>query len=170
MYRRAGVFWEEARGNDPETNHWGVSFMQMFNMTSHSYLFRRREQLEEEGWQLNGNVFSRGGERYLPLYEAKLFHQYDPRFATFDGVSSDDFRKGNAGSMTSKEKSDPRSVALPRYWVPEEEVLNRLDRRGLLLELADGQAVKPVDILAELARNSLFGHPRTPPKGVQEPS
>jgi len=104
------------------------------------------------------------------LYEAKLFHQSDPRFATFDDVSNDDLRKGNARSMTSKEKSDPRSVALPRYWVPEDEVLNRIDKRGLILESADGQAAKPVDILAELARNSLFGHPRKPPRGVQEPS
>ncbi|MCY4080258.1 MAG: N-6 DNA methylase [Caldilineaceae bacterium] len=137
MYHRAGVFWEEARGNDPETNPWGVSFMQMFNMTSHSHLFRRREQLEEEGWQLYGNVFSRGGERYLPLYEAKLFHQYDHRFATFEGVSAEGIRKGNARPMSSDDKRDPHAVALPRYWVPEDEVLNRLDKRKGALELTN---------------------------------
>ena len=47
----------------------------------------RREQLEGDGWALVGNIFERGGERYLPLYEAKLIHQYDHRFATFGGVS-----------------------------------------------------------------------------------
>ena len=84
---------EESSGNNPEENPWGVSFMQMINMTSHSHLFRTREELDEEGWLLRGNVFVRDGERYLPLYEAKLFHQYDHRFATFEGVSAEDVRR-----------------------------------------------------------------------------
>ena len=33
---RAGVFWKEARGGEPEANPWGVNFSQMFNMTSDS--------------------------------------------------------------------------------------------------------------------------------------
>ncbi|MXY42970.1 MAG: N-6 DNA methylase, partial [Dehalococcoidia bacterium] len=77
MYRRAGVFWREARGKDPEENPWGAKFQQMLNMTSDSGLFRTREQLISEGWHLVGNVFVRDNRRYLPLYEAKLFHQYD---------------------------------------------------------------------------------------------
>ena len=36
LYRRAGVFWKEARGGEPEANPWGVNFSQMFNMTSDS--------------------------------------------------------------------------------------------------------------------------------------
>ena len=87
MYKRAGVLWKEARGSEAEENPWAIRFMQMFNMTSDSGLFKTREDLEDEGWELNGNVFLRDGERYLPLYEAKMFHQYDHRFATFEGVS-----------------------------------------------------------------------------------
>lgn len=129
LYSRAGVFWKEARDDDLEANPWDTRLMQMINITSHSTMFRTREQLEDQGWQLRGNVFSRCGERYLPLYEAKLFHQYDHRYATFDGVSTDDIHKGNARSTTPKEKANLRSVILPRYWVPEEEVLSRLERR-----------------------------------------
>ena len=83
--------------------------------------------MEEDGWTLDGNVFMRGDERCLPLYEAKLFHQYDHRFATFDGVSENDIQNGNARPMTADEKSDPGVVAVPRYWVPEKEVADRLD-------------------------------------------
>ena len=132
MYQRAGVFWKEKRGHEPEENPWGVSFQQMFNMTSDSGLFRTRQRLEEDGWELHGNVFVHedDDERYLPLYEAKLFHQYDHRFATFDGASEKDIRNGNARPMTAEEKADPDSVIIPRYWVPETEVAQRLDRSG----------------------------------------
>ena len=136
MYRRAGVLWKESRGSEPEENPWAVSFMQMINMTSHSHLFRTRDELEDEGWWLSGNIFVRSGERYLPLYEAKLFHQYDHRFATFEGASAEDIRKGNARTMVANEKEDPCVVTLPRYWVPEHEVLSRLDKRDGSIPLA----------------------------------
>ena len=128
MYRRAGVLWKEGRPGEPESNPWNVQFMQMFNMTSASHLFRTRDKLEGDGWTLQGNVFERGPKKYLPLYEAKLFHQYDHRFATFDGVSKEGQQKGQARSVTSKEKVAPESVILPRYWVPEQEVADRLDK------------------------------------------
>ena len=171
MYRRAGVLWKEARGGDPEENPWGIKFMQMFNMTSHSDLFRTRQELEREGWELRDNVFSRGGERYLPLYEAKLFHQYDHRFATFDGVSAEDIRKGNARSVTTSEKANPRSVALPRYWVPEDEVTRRLEERNGTLQLpSQAKPSQVLDILSELARNSLSGRSQMPLTNGRESS
>ena len=129
MYRRAGVFCMEARGGEPEVNQWGVNFSQMFNMTSDSGLFRTREQLQQNGWHLEGNVFVKEDEHYLPLYEAKLFHQYDHRFATFHGVDEKALTGGNARNMTVEEKADPEMVVLPRYWVPEEEVEIRLNKR-----------------------------------------
>jgi hypothetical protein len=52
LYDRAGVFWKEATNSEPEENPWGVTFQQMFNMTSHSKLFRTREELEGEGFVL----------------------------------------------------------------------------------------------------------------------
>ena len=130
LYDRAGMFWREARAGEPEDNPWGVSFMQMFNMTSDSGLFRTRAELLDEGWELEGSVFLRNDERCLPLYEAKLFHQYDHRFATFDGASAKDLKGGKARPMTPAEKADPTSVVLPRYWVPAAELEKRLRERG----------------------------------------
>lgn len=57
IYRRVPVLINE---NDPvDGNPWGVSFMRMFDMSNDSHLFHTREQLEAEGWTLNGNVFER---------------------------------------------------------------------------------------------------------------
>ena len=132
MYQRAGVLIREGVGEEPDENPWGVTLQSMFHMANDSYLFRTRAQLEEDGWVLlDGNEFVRGeGERYLPLYEAKLFHQYDHRFATFDGRTSEDIKNGKAGKISDADKSDPTSTAFPRYWVPEEEVAKKLDIIG----------------------------------------
>ena len=126
LYRRAGVFWKEAQAGEPERNPWGVRFSAMFHMSNDSGLFQTREQLEQNGWRLAGNVFVKDDKRYLPLYEAKLLHQYDHRFATFEGADKHALSAGNARDMTSDEKADPSAVVIPRYWVPEEEVSQRL--------------------------------------------
>ncbi|MEZ5278969.1 MAG: N-6 DNA methylase [Acidimicrobiales bacterium] len=79
IYRRVPVLVEEG---PPEKNPWGVTFRQgLFNMTSDSHLFRTREQLEADGWTLRGNIFTKGDDRYLPLYEAKMVDFFDHRAA-----------------------------------------------------------------------------------------
>ncbi|MYD05207.1 MAG: hypothetical protein F4X21_09860 [Acidimicrobiia bacterium] len=94
-------------------------------MANDANLFRTRKQLAQEGWIMEGNVHRKKEERYLPLYEAKLFHQYDHRFATFEDASVGDLKKGKARPVAPEEKTDPESVVLPRYWVPENEVNQR---------------------------------------------
>lgn len=51
-------------------------------------------------------------ERMLPLYEAKMIHHYDHRWATYEP-------DGSTRDVTPTEKQDPEFVALPRYWVRE---------------------------------------------------
>ena len=128
MYQKAGVFWKEARGREPEINPWGVKLSSMFHMSNDSGIFRTRKQLVGDGWKLDGNIFSKGRELYLPLYEAKLFHQYDHRFATFEGVDEKAIVSGNARNMMAGEKADDQAVIIPRYWVPEDQVEKRLDK------------------------------------------
>ncbi|MFN0029918.1 MAG: Eco57I restriction-modification methylase domain-containing protein [Acidimicrobiales bacterium] len=124
IYRRVPIL---IRDGDPDGNPWGLSFMQgLFNMTSDSGLFRTRDQLQADGWSLTGNIFTRPTpigppDRMLPLYEAKMVHHYDHRWATYDGT--------NIRDMTQAEHEDPNAVALPRYWVAEPEVTARLAGR-----------------------------------------
>ncbi|MCE2527388.1 MAG: Eco57I restriction-modification methylase domain-containing protein, partial [Actinomycetia bacterium] len=127
MYHQSGELWKEPRGPAPEQNHWGISFQRMFDMSNDSGLFRTRSELDNEGWTLSGSHFIRGDARYLPLYESKLYHQYDHRIATFEGVSPKRIRDGIPQYVTPEEKTNPHTVVIPRYWVPEEEVVERLD-------------------------------------------
>ena len=143
MYRRAGVFWREKQSGRPEANPWGISFQRMFDMSNDSGLFRTQDELVDDGWELRGNVFTRDGERYLPLYEAKLFHQYDHRFSTFDGVPANALKNGTARAMTREEKADPEAVVVPRYWVPEEEVKERLDKSEMTPTLFEPSRAEP---------------------------
>ena len=84
IFRRVPVLVREAQGRQPEQNLWGIRFRQgLFNMTSDSNLFRTREEHEADGWQLDGNVFRRDEEEHFPLYEAKMIHHFDHRWASY---------------------------------------------------------------------------------------
>lgn len=58
----------------------------------------------------------------LPLYEAKMIHHYDHRWATYE-------RDGTVRDVTLEEKQDPDFVVMPRYWVDEREVDVKLEGR-----------------------------------------
>jgi len=130
IYRRVPVLIREARDGQPEENPWGIKFKQgLFNMTSDSHLFRTKDQLEAEGWELDGNAFRKGDEEYLPLYEAKMIHHFDHRWATYEGLDTRDLE------LVEKQNSD--CVALGRYWVERREVLLRTAElpKGLIQSL-----------------------------------
>jgi len=113
IYRRVPILIHRGRS---EGNPWGASFIQgMFNMTSDSHLFHNADQLEAEGWTLEGNRYRRGPNEMIPLYEGKMVHHFDHRWATFEP-------NGVARDVTSTERSDPTFEPLPRYWVASSEV------------------------------------------------
>lgn len=56
----------------------------------------------------------------LPLYEAKMIHHYDTKWATYEP-------DGSTRLVTSDEKRDSSFHPMPRYWVHEEELDKRLD-------------------------------------------
>lgn len=67
---------------------------------------------------------ARTEERMVPLYEAKLIHQMDHRWATYEADGS------NSRDLSSDEKKDPGVEPTARYWVPEAEVERRLRSKG----------------------------------------
>ena len=120
LYCRAPVLINERSGENP----WGVSFRQgLFNMTSDSHLFHTAP-----------------GAGLLPLYEAKLLHQFTHRWATYAGVGRGEWGAGSGlagvGSgadktreLTPAELADPTVTVTPRYWVAAAEVEARLATR-----------------------------------------
>ncbi|MFG7159726.1 Eco57I restriction-modification methylase domain-containing protein [Burkholderia pseudomallei] len=120
LYRAAPVLiQEEQRDADgklirPEQNPWGISFEQgLFNMTSDSALF-----FEAPGMP--------GQPSRLPLYEAKMAHQFDHRWATYVDVSGGAAGEVETVDASLEQKADPSFAVRPRYWVDEREVLSRL--------------------------------------------
>jgi hypothetical protein len=79
IHRRVPVLIHE--GNQA-SNPWKISFLRMLDMANDSDLFRTAKDLLAEGWKLAGNVFRKDGAAYLPLYEAKMLHQFDHRCPT----------------------------------------------------------------------------------------
>jgi hypothetical protein len=125
IYRRVPILLKETNG--VTESPWGISFMQgLFNMSHDSHLFRpsaaKDETLESmltDGWQLDGNTLVRNGERLLPMYEGRMGHQFNHRFA--DSVG------GTEVSPSSLD--DAAFVVQPQYWVSPEETERRLGRR-----------------------------------------
>ncbi|MBG5155291.1 N-6 DNA methylase [Pseudomonas aeruginosa] len=115
LYRAAPVLINESQeGGNP----WRLSFhTRLFHMAEDSHLFR-----------------DRAGPDVVPLYEAKMIHQFDHRWASY--VAGGDSRE-----LTETEKEDSDVSINPRYWVEAGELDSRLDnmkwRNGWLLGWRD---------------------------------
>lgn len=121
IYGRVPVLIDDAQG--ARGNLWGMAFMAMFHMSNDSCLFRTTKQLAAQGFALEGTEWvDDAGARYVPLYEAKMIHQFDHRWATYDGMESRD--------MTLAEKQQIDVEAMPRYWLPKNEVTSRLNSKS----------------------------------------
>ena len=138
IYRRVPVLIRRAQDSQPDTNPWGIRFDRMFDMSNDSHLFRNREQLEADGWKLEGNVFRRETEERLPLYEAKMVHHFDHRWASYRTEGG----KETAVDVPLHDKENPDFAVLPRYWVAAREVHLRTANlpKGLLAALRDRNA------------------------------
>ncbi|NJP07113.1 MAG: N-6 DNA methylase [Chloroflexaceae bacterium] len=97
IYRRVPVLVNE----QTEQNPWGFKGMLMFMMNTDSHLFHTKP-----------------GDGLLPLYEGKLLHQFNHRWATYQGKDSRD--------LTPEELADPDCSITPRYWVERAHVDARL--------------------------------------------
>jgi len=129
IYRRVPVLIDESKGENG--NPWRIKFATMFHMANDSNLFRTRDQLEEEQWELRGNIFVRDGERYLPFYEGKMVASYNHRFASVSFSRTAVMRQGEAIKSSSLELKIPNYVIMPRYWVMESSVDKRINDPGL---------------------------------------
>ena len=94
-----------------QENQWGVKFMRMLDMANDSGLFLNDIQTHT-----------------LPLYEAKMIHQFDHRFGTFEGATQGNIEEGGLPQPTPAQKADPHFTVQPRYWVDQWDVLERVSQ------------------------------------------
>lgn len=107
IYQNVPVLENENTGK----NYWGISFIRMFDMSNDSHLFK-----------------SKADNNLLPLYEAKMFHQFDHRWSSYD-------EKGNTNDISLDDKCNPNFFINPRYWVDKKQVDSKLEnwRKNWLL-------------------------------------
>ena len=123
IYRHAGVLIDESKGE--EGNPWGITFSAMFHMSGDSGLFRTYADMQEAGGRLDGMRWHLpNGETFVQLYEAKMVHQFDHRWATYETNGSD------SRDCTQIEKQNSDYQTMPRYWIAESEVNERLAIKG----------------------------------------
>ena len=70
----------------------------------------------------SGVLINDDSEGYLPLYEAKLFHQYDHRFSTF--ITDSD----NSVYSTSIQKTDTNFCVKPKSFAPESIMVSKNEK------------------------------------------
>lgn len=150
IYKKAGVFVNE---NDEENgNLWKIKFSTMFHMSNDSGLFVGAELLKRVQGDGHAELLvSASGSRYLPLYEAKLMHQFDHRWNTFVN--------GEPKDVTVEQKEDINFTVTPQYYVPYAETVLRATSLDLkivqaLREAINGDDKKLRSLVAEKAANS----------------
>ncbi|WP_209596993.1 N-6 DNA methylase [Ruegeria sp. HKCCSP351] len=153
MYAAAPVFIEEARGR--KGNAWDVSFQLMFMMGGASEKFETATDLESGGFVRNGTDWIAPGteqevfawrqrllenkpildsERleapsiFIPLFEGKMISFFDHRAAGY-GKRGDERGYRVLPETEQEEHQDPSFEVEPFYWVPEEDVTDRVASR-----------------------------------------
>lgn len=120
LYGSTSVLWREELKNDTgdvvqtEHNPWGLQFQLMFMMNTDSGLFHDCPAASDQPERLS-------------LYEAKMIHQFDHRWATYEGAGRDATGEVTA-DVSDAQKVDPACTVHPRYWVDQREVLTRIAR------------------------------------------
>ncbi len=111
IYSRAPVLLNEKTGENP----WGISFMRMFDMSNDSNLFETYSNLIEKDYTLEGNVFVKGEDKWLPLYEAKMVWHYDHRFGDYNTFETRPSSKLPEQTLDNYHRSE--YIPMPWYWV-----------------------------------------------------
>jgi hypothetical protein len=107
LYRAGSVLINETLAR----NEWNIKFLTMFHMANDSGSFRS-DATEAD---------------LVPLYEAKMMHQFDHRYATYAGATQANLNAGILPQTSDGEKQDPAFCVKPRYWVERSLVEERLD-------------------------------------------
>jgi hypothetical protein len=104
IYRNVPVLIREKDMSVVEhSNPWNIKSMRMFMMDTSSYIFQNESKSDS-----------------LPLYEAKMIHQFDHRWATYTD-------SGNTVDVTVDQKKKADFTVEPRYWIDKKEVLKKFE-------------------------------------------
>ncbi|WP_431991355.1 Eco57I restriction-modification methylase domain-containing protein [Streptomyces albogriseolus] len=126
VHERVPLLRRRAGGGPSDPWRLGATpFLRMFDMATDSKKFKTAESFLEKASR-EGSVFVSGSDRWLPLYEGKFVQYFDSRAATYESATQAQINKGTLPRLDDDAHRDPQAVPLPRYWVAEHEVEERL--------------------------------------------
>jgi len=105
LYRRVPIL----QNDQTEKNSWGIKNLLMFMMNTDSHLFRADPDAD-----------------LVPLYESKLFWQFDHRYATYEGATQAQLNAAILPQLPVSAKISPTASVRPRYWVTISDVRARV--------------------------------------------
>ena len=126
IYSTAPVLIEDAKSNDG--NPWGFDYMtKMFDMADSSHLFSTSSQLADKGFQRIGSDWFDLGvnpeNRFVPLFEAKMTHHFDHRWAGYAENGQD------LVDYNMVQKASPTFDSNPRYWIEAKLLRKRTETK-----------------------------------------
>ncbi len=125
IYQISPVLDDEDRGINP----WGIILKQgIFNMTTDSSLFLKNP-----------------GEMSVPLYEAKMLHQFDHRYSSYEKATQANLNSGILPQSTDLQKENFDYQVKTRYWVSFEDLKSKV---------ADKWKKKWLLAIRDIARNT----------------
>lgn len=121
IYRRQPVLVN--RSAEPVKKVWSVRYCTMFHMTNDSNLFKRRDELEAQGWYPVGmNRWKKGEAEAVPLYEGKMVQMYDHRAASVVMNADNLHRPAQQETNTTAQHEDANFYPTPQFWVSASDV------------------------------------------------
>ncbi|MCC6697942.1 MAG: N-6 DNA methylase [Candidatus Hydrogenedentes bacterium] len=114
VYHRLPVLILSETSPQTSSNPWRIRLTTLFHMANDSSRFLDAE----EASLVSGPV--------LPLYEAKMIHQFDHRFGTYAGQTGAQARQGKLPELTPQEHSQPSLFTFPHYWLNSSDVRSAL--------------------------------------------
>ena len=122
LYRAAPILIKDGLAGQPEINPWRAKTIAMFHMTNDRCFFESLSQQDILKAQELGLV---------PLYEGKMFWQFDHRFASFcyddKGIMPED---PNTQDIGLSQKQDASHWLTPQHWVKKTLVQERWKKKG----------------------------------------
>ncbi|MGH7757282.1 MAG: Eco57I restriction-modification methylase domain-containing protein, partial [Vulcanimicrobiaceae bacterium] len=107
-----------------EQRLYPVRYLRMFDMTNDSGLFKRRDELEAEGfYPVADGRWKKGDTEMLPLYEGKMVQRYDHRAANVVINPENLHRPAVTEPATEEQHADPDWLPQPQFWIAQDDVI-----------------------------------------------
>lgn len=131
IYRRQPVLLN--RGIEPLKKVWPLRYCNLFHMSGDSALFKRRDELERDGWYpVNGKCWKKGEAEAVSLYEGKMIQRYDHRAAHIVVNTENTFRAAQQSPTSVAEHADANFLAEPQYWVSTSAISESMPASGCI--------------------------------------